>query len=166
MTVVTWALLIVALLALAATLAGPRLGLYRLDVVLSGSMRPAWEAGDIVVTVPRRPQELRVGDVITYNPPIEGRPSVTHRIVGLTQPGPEPVIVTRGDANPGNDPWGAVRLHADRVWVVSRSLPRLGWAIAALQARWVSIITTIVAPLLLGALLLHQIWRPRNGERR
>ena len=34
--------------------------------VLSGSMRPTYEPGDLVVIKPKEPTDIRIGDVITY----------------------------------------------------------------------------------------------------
>lgn len=157
----TWFALAVAVLALLALQLGPRLGLYRVNVVLSGSMKPLWQAGDLVITTPHRPQDLRVGQVITFNPPIDGKPSVTHRIVELTHPGDHPMITTKGDANPTADPWGQVQLDAPTVWVVSRPIPKLGWALAFLQHRAVTIVTGLFVPLALLLTVLVQIWRPQ-----
>ncbi len=161
MSAATWVSLALALGALLALQLGPRLGLYRVNVVLSSSMKPHWQAGDLVITTPHRSQDLRVGQVITYNPPIEGKPSVTHRIMNLTDPGDHPVITTKGDANPTTDPWGPVRLDASTAWVVSRSVPKLGWALAFLQQRAVAIVTVLVVPFALLAMVLMQIWRPQ-----
>ncbi len=155
----SWTLLVGAVAVLLALVLGPRLNLYRIDVVLSGSMKPLWQAGDLVITTPHRPQDLRVGQVITFNPPIDGQPSVTHRIIELTQPGPHPMIRTKGDANPTADDWGALRLDASTVWVVQRSVPKLGWIVAGLQRPMVALVTSVIAPLALMMLLLVSIWR-------
>ena len=66
--------------------------------VASDSMVPAFSRGDLVVTKPV--QQLRVGDVVTFR---KYNQLVTHRIVAEGRaPG---TFETRGDANPGNDPW-------------------------------------------------------------
>lgn len=161
----TWSLLALALIAVAALVIGPATGRYRVNVVLSNSMQPQWEAGDLVVTRPIPPQELRVGQVITYHPPIAGRPSVTHRIVALREPGPTPIIRTKGDANQGPDDWGEVRLDGTRAWLVTRSVPNAGWAIAFVQQRTVRVVATVVAPLVLLVLILIGIWRPGRVAR-
>ncbi len=166
LTVATWSALLVAVLTLLVMVVGPRLGLYRVSVVLSNSMRPQWQAGDLVVTRPARPEDLSVGQVITFNPPIDGQPSVTHRIVGLTEPGPHPVIRTKGDANDVADGWGAVRLQSSRVWVVTSSVPKMGWLVAFLRTPAIGLISTVVVPIVFLLLLLVRIWRPRPATAR
>lgn len=59
-------------------------------VVVTGSMSPAIEQGDLVVC--RRSEDYAVGDVITFR---SGASLVTHRIVGSAENG----FVTQGDAN-------------------------------------------------------------------
>ena len=59
-------------------------------VVVTGSMSPAIEPGDLVVC--RRAAEYGEGDVIMFR---SGASLVTHRIVGDTPDG----FTTRGDAN-------------------------------------------------------------------
>jgi len=65
------------------------------------SMLPTFEEGDLVViqSVPFR--DLKVGDIIVYNPPcaVTGQ-SVIHRIIGFAGGG----LVTKGDNNPYSDP--------------------------------------------------------------
>jgi signal peptidase len=69
--------------------------------------------------------DLRVGDVVTYQPPpsadVEGM--VTHRIVAIGPDG----ITTQGDGNAAPDPW---RLRPDTNIVprVVFSLPWIGYA--------------------------------------
>jgi signal peptidase len=149
-----------ALVALLLLVVGPRTGAYRVSVVLSDSMAPAWEAGDVVVSTPTAPQDLRVGDVITFTPPADGRPSVTHRIVAIDEPGAAPVVRTRGDASGADDPWGPIRLAPDTAWRVRADVPNLGWALAGLRHPAALAATTILVPALLLVLLLIRIWWP------
>ncbi len=66
--------------------------------VASDSMVPFFERGDLVVTQPA--SQLRVGDIVTFR---KYGHLITHRIVAQGRvPG---TFETRGDANPGNDPW-------------------------------------------------------------
>ena len=72
--------------------------------VLTGSMRPGFEPGTLIAVRATDPEEIRIGDVITYQ--LEpGRPEVvTHRVVGVNvRAGSESTFTTRGDANNVND---------------------------------------------------------------
>lgn len=67
---------------------------FGLTVVLSGSMEPAISIGDMLVVLPA--DHYEVGDVVVYQ--TQGM-SVVHRIISID--GDE--IITRGDANSGDD---------------------------------------------------------------
>jgi signal peptidase len=76
---------------------------YKPFIVLSGSMEPVILAGDMVLTREVGPEDIRVGDIISFS--AEDRIVVTHRVVdidrseGLT-------FITKGDANVGTDAVG------------------------------------------------------------
>lgn len=93
----------------------------RFDTVLTGSMRPGIQPGDVVMVRAVPTDELKVGDVIAYLPPAHTIP-VLHRIVSIDSSG----LVTKGDANNVADPWGKVSTGSPTtlrlVWV----LPKVG----------------------------------------
>ncbi|MFC8597901.1 signal peptidase I [Isoptericola sp. NPDC057191] len=95
----------VAALALAgAAVAVPKLVGATPLTVLTGSMEPALSPGDVVVVRPVDPADVRVGDVVTFQP-VSGDPTlVTHRVAGVTW-GTDGAagFVTRGDANGADD---------------------------------------------------------------
>jgi signal peptidase I len=108
------------LLALALTLfltlgVLPRLGLYRPVTVLSGSMRPTFSPGDMVIVTAEPVSAVRVGQVISYQVPTGIHQVETHRIVKILQGGAHPVIQTQGDANNWPDPWTA-KLEGKTAW--------------------------------------------------
>jgi signal peptidase len=73
--------------------------------VLTNSMAPKYSPGTFMVMKPVAFDELKYGDVVTFQL-YSGRPDVeTHRIVGFsaTQAG-EKTLVTKGDNNGSNDP--------------------------------------------------------------
>ena len=55
----------------------PHTGWYRTETVLSGSMRPTFAPGDLVVVTPERIADVRVGQMISYHIPLERYPD-TH----------------------------------------------------------------------------------------
>lgn len=138
-------------------------GAYRVSVVLSDSMKPQWSAGDVIISTPERADQVRVGQVISFNPPIDGRPSVTHRVIEITEPGATPVIRTKGDANQAPDEWGTVRLNGGTVYQAKRAIPNLGWALSFLRSRSVAIVTTLLVPLAFLLMVLWKIWAPAQG---
>jgi signal peptidase I len=80
-------LLVLSLVGALLAYAGPLLYELRgqqLMVLTSGSMAPLYPAGSAVVAEPITPDQLRVGQVITFRPD-GGEKFVTHRIVALRQ---------------------------------------------------------------------------------
>jgi signal peptidase len=68
-------------------------------IVLSGSMHPFMRVGDIVISESLSPEDLLVGDVITFQVPnAEGDVFVTHRIISINSKDPL-IFQTKGDAN-------------------------------------------------------------------
>ncbi len=117
-----------ALLALAVALflaiaLLPRLGLYRPVTVLSGSMRPTFSPGDMVIVTPEPVSAVRVGQVISYKVPTGVHQVETHRIVKILQGGAHPVVQTQGDANNWPDPWTA-KLEGATALAHARGRPR------------------------------------------
>ena len=79
-------LLLLSLVGAVLAYAGPLVFELRgqtLLVLTSGSMDPKYPAGSAVVAEPVTPDQLRVGQVITFKETVEGSKYVTHRIVGL-----------------------------------------------------------------------------------
>ncbi len=69
-------------------------------VVLSGSMSPAFEAGDMIFIQKTDPYTLKVNDVICY---LEEESAVTHRIMEIQQQDGSLLYITQGDANNTED---------------------------------------------------------------
>lgn len=91
-------------------------------VVLTGSMSPALEPNDIIVS--RKQSSYAVGDIITFD---AGGSSVTHRIVSVGEDG----MRTKGDANNTED---AQPIKQSRViGKVILVIPRLGAAVGFLK---------------------------------
>ena len=157
------AIVVLALCLVVAVAIGPRTGAYRTMTVLTASMRPTYPPGSVVLVRPTAVTDLEVGDVITYPIPIDDRRVVTHRIVEIVEAGDRPVVRTQGDANNAPDPWLA-RLEGGVTWRVAGSLPLLGYGISALREPLVSRGLVLLCPLLLGLLLLADVWRRPDAE--
>ncbi len=142
----TLLLLIVALLAgVVPTFFG-----YEAVVVLSGSMAPALEVGDLAVIAPVAPEALRVGDVVSYHSASLDHPHVTNRLVAISA-GPDGSLYfqTKGDANTVVDPeWLASRAIVGRL---AYTVPHIGY-LAAFARQPLGQLLLIVIPGLLLAL--------------
>ena len=73
-------------------------------VVLSGSMEPELSAGDIIIGETVDPDELKIGDIVTYegeSGQVKGK-VVTHEIVDITNENGEVLFITGNhDSEPG-----------------------------------------------------------------
>src|SRR5512133_4205191 len=154
------ALAVFALLALI-----PHTGLYRPETVLSGSMKPRFGPGDLVVVTPEPTRDIRVGQVISLHIPVGDHHVQTHRVVAVLRGGDNPIVRTKGDANNARDPWVS-KLQGTTAWRVRLVVPKAGLAIAWLRSPIVRTISIFAAPLLLALFGLWRIWRvPSDSER-
>ncbi|HET6268936.1 MAG TPA: signal peptidase I [Arthrobacter sp.] len=138
---------------------GPRFLGYQTSTMLTGSMAPLINPGDVVVTFDTPASELNVGDIITYHIPVQDHRVETHRIIDITRNADGATTVrTKGDANNGADPWAATLTgsHADRH---AFTVPYLGHAIRALREPMVLKTLMYGAPAAAVLILMTAIWR-------
>lgn len=109
---------------------------YGASVVLSGSMEPTISVGDLILI--REEEQYFPEDIVVYQ---VGKLSVVHRVVSI---GPE-VVITRGDANNGNDEPFPVELIKGEVFAV---VPKIGYIVWALKSPAGTIVTLAAAILL------------------
>lgn len=73
-------------------------------IVLSGSMYPTFDAGDMIILEKVDPDEIAEGDVICYFFENDKESAITHRVVEVQeQADGSRIFVTRGDANNTED---------------------------------------------------------------
>ncbi|MBR6549320.1 MAG: signal peptidase I [Clostridia bacterium] len=93
--IITWLLVILCVL-LAVALVGVRLFGIEPYIVLSGSMEPEYHVGSIIYLEQVEPEEIQVGDPITYE--VDGLDEAcTHRVIEVDKEGR--CFKTKGDAN-------------------------------------------------------------------
>lgn len=146
--------------------------------VLSGSMEPALNTGDVVVAKRIAPSDARIGDVITYRDP-QGR-LVTHRVRGMhrvrsraPRSGAVPelqtlnalggrdrfVFVTKGDANNAPERW-TMAADGELSRAVYR-VPLAGRVLSETSSREGKLLLVVLPLLFLAAWEVKRIWRPR-----
>jgi len=136
------------------------LGYVHLTPVLSGSMRPGLQPGDVVVTTRVPARDVRAGDVVVFHPPGSDALRV-HRVRTLST-GPRGVVMTtKGDANRDADPWKA-RITGHDAYRVVGHVPWLGWAAVELHGFG----GYRALALVLGLLLAYEAVRAGRGGRR
>lgn len=69
---------------------------YKIMTVLTGSMRPALEPGDLVIDKKPDVNEIKVNDIITFK---QQEKYITHRVIGIVNENGQTLYQTKGDAN-------------------------------------------------------------------
>ena len=124
-------------------------------IVMSGSMYPAFDAGDMIFLQKTDPNTLQVGDVICYYAEGDKEAAVTHRIVEIQQQKGQQAFITQGDANNTED---RIAVTSDMVQgkYMGFHIPGLGQVAIFLQSP-AGMVVCIICPLLL--LLLWDVVR-------
>jgi len=104
-----------------------------LAIVRSSSMEPAMRAGALAVMLPIDAEDVKVGDIIAFDPPWDPDVIVSHRVIGVRYD--EQILFdTKGDATEDSDPYyvPAQNVHGKVVF----SIPYLGYG-ASYAVRYV-----------------------------
>lgn len=134
----------------------PSIAGYRVYIVLSGSMEPAFNTGSIVFVRPADPGEIQPGDVITFTGTGGGNLLTTHRVVEIKQEnGLE--FITRGDANNVNDPRPVPAENL--IGKVHGSAPYLGYLLGFARTRKGLLFLVFIPGLLVIIFELRNIFR-------
>ncbi len=158
-------LVLVALVVPFAVYAAPgAVGADHSFVVLSDSMSPEIESGDVVIVEENEPSSIEEGDVITFVRSEEGTP-VTHRVSGVDRSGGQTAFETKGDANEQADP---TPVPAENViGTVAFTIPYIGHVI---QFANTALGFALLVVLPLAALAGSEVWllvkRRRNEAAR
>jgi signal peptidase len=163
--VLATALVILTGVVLLGMTVGPRVLHYRTATMLTGSMSPAIEPGDMIVDVAEPAVTLKVGQIVTYHIPVEDHRVESHRVTWVHVNADGSVLFrTKGDANNGADPWTARAAAGSTIWRVKHVLPFAGDVVRALRQPMVHLVLTRVVPVLLVVSVMFAIWRPRRRD--
>lgn len=134
-------------------------------VITGDSMQGSYDRGSILYSEVVPVEDLRVGDVITYEPPPSARWDgvVTHRIISLQDRDGTQVLRTKGDANDSPDPW-RFKLRGEEQARAVASVPYVGYFFGALSIRELRMGLIGVPALLIAAGLLVGLWRQAGEE--
>jgi signal peptidase len=124
----TYVLIVVVIVVAAQLVVGSALGSSPVYVVVSKSMVPTLQIGDLVITQNVPFSSIHVGQVIIYVRPLGNGEcaglTIVHRVVAITSGG----LMTQGDdraTNPNTDPWDPVPAQCVR-GVVVLAVPYIG----------------------------------------
>jgi signal peptidase I len=154
----------VAVVSFAGLAVGPHVFGYRTMTMLTASMSPSIDPGDVIVVTPLAVSDVEPGMVITYHIPVDDHRLTTHRVVSVDH-GPDGAVTvqTKGDANEAADPWMAT-LQGDTAYRVRAVVPEIGSVIQALRTPVISEALTYGATALVAGWLILAIWRPQEQE--
>ena len=120
-----------------------------LAIVRSSSMEPAMRAGALAVMLPVDTEDVKVGEIIVFDPPWDPDPDVTvsHRVIGVYDNG-QLLFDTKGDALEQSDPYyvPAQSVHGKVLF----SIPYLGYAAnyaLGYVRTWLGLVTLVCIPL-------------------
>jgi signal peptidase len=137
--ILCWTVILATAAVLAVAVVVPRLVGGTPYTVLTGSMRPGMQPGTLVVVRPVAFNDIRIGDVVTYQLK-SGEPRVvTHRVVSIGVNGSgERVLQTQGDANDRPDAqWVRQVQVRGTVWYAVPYLGHLNNLLTGSQRQWV-----------------------------
>jgi signal peptidase len=101
-------------------------------VVPSTSMVPTLNVGDIVIVKGVDPNTITVGTIIIFRSP-GGSIDIIHRVIGIVKEGDRLYFQTKGDHNPGPDPWLPGVPENNVKGVLVASIPYIGYVTLTLQ---------------------------------
>lgn len=103
-----------------------KLGGYQMMEVLSGSMSPVFEAGDVIVIKPIPTAAIQKGDIITFRDSENSKIIITHRVIDVVNENGLG-FKTKGDANDSSD---QSIVEAENVLGQYKvRIPYLGWIV-------------------------------------
>ena len=116
-------------------------------VVRSGSMSPKFDMGSVVFVKPIGAEEIKVGDIITFQGFGGSQELTTHRVVGIDKSSSGLKFTTKGDANRVSDP---DQVQAKNViGRVSFSIPWLGYFVNFSQTKYGLFVLIVIPGILL-----------------
>ncbi len=128
--------------------------------VLSPSMEPTFQPGDLVVTKPEPARDIKVGQILALPVPHSPGQHYVHRVISVTTKDGRPLVQTKGDANLTPEPF-RLRINSSTVPRVVAVVPYAGRLSLVLQhskTRLAVMAITVTAILLAG-------WRLMAGAR-
>jgi signal peptidase len=130
--------------------------------VMSGSMQPTIQTGDVVVAREIPAIDARVGDIVTFRDPLEHDKLITHRIREIHFVDDMVSVVTKGDANSNVEHWAVPK--DGTIGRVAFHVPRLGYFMVWIHSTFGLLLLIVFPTLLLGASELWRLWRPRGAH--
>lgn len=139
----------------------PDFGGYLPLIVLTDSMYPVIESGDLILCHTLEAEDVQVGDVISfYDPMGNGTSVVTHRVLEIREKDGQPTFITKGDNNNVED---QVPVEADDlIAIYLKRIPKAG-NVAMFMQTTAGMILCVVCPIIL--LIGYDLLRRKKYEK-
>lgn len=125
----------------------PSVGGYLPMIVLSDSMYPEIEGGDLIICHTAEPEEVKEGDIISFfDPAGNGTSVVSHRVLEVIEENGEITFQTKGDANNVQD---SVLVPAENLVGIYRMRIAGAGNIAMFMQTTPGLIICVICPILL-----------------
>lgn len=131
---------------------------FNMHVVMSDSMKPAINTGDMIFTGPSGGplgQGLQPGAVVTY---LQRNDLITHRIVSID----DTTLVTKGDANEDADPWSVSASSVTGIYLFK--IPYLGYFQSFIRTKLGWFVVIIIPAMLLVSYIIWEIYKEALGK--
>jgi signal peptidase len=139
----------------------PSVGSFLPLIVLTDSMYPGIQSGDLIICRTAEPETVQVGDVIAFfDPAGDGTSVVTHRVAAINHENGTLTFTTKGDANNAAD---QAAVPAENLVGVYRSRIAGAGNVALFMQSTTGLVVCVVLPLLL--LVAYDVLRRRMYER-
>ena len=111
----------------------------RIIIIASSSMKPNLNVGDAVIVIKVKPEEIKIGDIISYNKviPYSSSNIITHRVVEINKNGEFYIFKTKGDANNEIDKFDIT--YKEIIGKVIFSIPKIGYLFYFIKENMVAI---------------------------
>lgn len=130
-------------------------------IVLTDSMYPEIESGDIIICKDIDPSDVKIGDVISFfDPESNGTAVVTHRVIDVLHHEGKLYFRTQGDNNNAVDKASVPEENLVGIWTGTR-LNGLGHVALFMQSTW-GLIVCIFIPI--AAFVVYEVLRRRKQD--
>ncbi|MBR5329414.1 MAG: signal peptidase I [Firmicutes bacterium] len=131
-------------------------------IVLTDSMYPQIESGDLIICHTAEPEEIMVNDVICFfDPAGNGSTVVTHRVIQVTEENGEIAFRTQGDNNNTADK--LLVTGNDLIGTYEKRIPGMG-NVAMFMQTTAGLIICVILPIIL--LVAYDMVRRRRYDKR
>lgn len=142
----------------------PSVAGFRMYIVLSGSMNPAFDTGSLVFVKPTSPDKIKDGDIITFKGFGDQEELVSHRVVSVNNTVQGITFTTKGDANDVIDPTPIPAQYL--VGKIILAIPYLGYLMDFIKTKQGVLIFILIPAVLLLLYELRNLYKNAKARKK